>query len=88
LKEINTNEKIGRHKTFFGGTVMVAAILTLATLTVGLTVTPVQAGGPGPSACPDPGMCTCNKDTGVMTNHAMEPPFNRINNGCTEDGWF
>ena len=42
----------------------------------------------GPSACPDPGQCTCNPATGVMTDHAMSPPFNRINNGCTEHGPF
>jgi len=42
----------------------------------------------GPSACPDPGQCTCNAASGVMTDHAMSPPFNRINNGCTEPGTF
>lgn len=42
----------------------------------------------GPSACPDPGQCTCNAASGVMTDHAMAPPFNRINNGCTESGTF
>ena len=42
----------------------------------------------GPSACPDPGQCTCNAASGVMTDHAMPPPFNRINNGCTEQGSF
>lgn len=42
----------------------------------------------GPSACRDPGQCTCNPATGVMTDHAMSPPFNRINNGCTEQGPF
>ena len=42
----------------------------------------------GPSACPDPGQCTCNAATGVTTDHAMSPPFNRINNGCTEQGPF
>ena len=42
----------------------------------------------GPSACPDPGQCTCNPASGVMTDHAMSPPFNRINNGCTEQGSF
>ena len=42
----------------------------------------------GPSACPDPGQCTCNAASGVMTDHAMSPPFNRINNGCTESGTF
>ncbi|MGA8913556.1 MAG: hypothetical protein WB443_11940 [Nitrososphaeraceae archaeon] len=41
-----------------------------------------------PSACPDPDQCTCNAATGVMTDHAMPPPFNRINNGCTEQGSF
>ncbi|MFZ0514569.1 MAG: hypothetical protein WAM14_23395 [Candidatus Nitrosopolaris sp.] len=42
----------------------------------------------GPSGCPDPGQCTCNAATGVMTDHAMQAPFNLINNGCTEQGWF
>ncbi|MBV9668925.1 MAG: hypothetical protein JO327_12450 [Nitrososphaeraceae archaeon] len=42
----------------------------------------------GPSACPDPGQCNCNPATGVMTDHATSPPFNRINNGCTEQGPF
>ena len=42
----------------------------------------------GPSACPNPGQCNCNPSTGVMTNHAMSPPFNRINNGCTDHGPF
>lgn len=40
----------------------------------------------GPSGCPNPGQCTCNPASGVMTDHAMAPPFNRINNGCTEPG--
>lgn len=40
------------------------------------------------SACPDPGHCTYNPATGVMTDHEMEPPFNRINNGYTETGPF
>ena len=40
----------------------------------------------GASGCPDPGQCTCNPASGVMTDHAMAPPFNRINNGCTEQG--
>jgi hypothetical protein len=53
--------------------------------TIGLgttTIVQVQAGSPG---CPDPGWCTCNAASGVMTDHAMDPPYNRINNGCTED---
>jgi len=88
LREINTNEKIRTHKASFGSFVIISSILTLTILTVGLTATSVQAGGPGPSACPHPGQCTCDPDTGVTTDHAMEPPFNRINNGCTEEGWF
>ena len=42
----------------------------------------------GPSACPDPGQCTCNPATGAMTDRAMSSPFNRMNNGCTEHGPF
>jgi hypothetical protein len=57
-----------------------AVIATLLTTTT--TIVQVQAGGPG---CPDPGYCTCNAASGVMTDHAMDPPFNKINNGCTED---
>jgi hypothetical protein len=49
---------------------------------------PTQVQAAGPSGCPDPGQCTCNAASGVMTDHAMQAPFNRINNGCTEDGWF
>ena len=67
-------------------------ILTAAAmLAIGLTTTtihPTQVQASGPSACPDPGQCTCNAANGVMTDHAMPPPFNRINNGCTESGWF
>lgn len=58
----------------------------LAILVIGTTIAPVRA--PGPSACPDPGQCTCNAASGVMTDHAMQYPFNRINNGCTEEGPF
>jgi len=29
----------------------------------------------GPSACPDPGQCTCNPATDVMTDHAMSLPL-------------
>jgi Na+/H+-dicarboxylate symporter len=66
--------------------VVAAAIVAFAAVTIGITATPVYA--PGPSACPDPGQCTCNAASGVMTDHAMKPPFNRINNGCTESGSF
>jgi hypothetical protein len=71
---------------------------TIAILVVGLTSTTmhptqqVQAGGP--SGCPDPGQCTCNAASGVMTDHAMVDangnmlPGAQINNGCTESGPF
>lgn len=42
----------------------------------------------GPSGCPDSGKCTCNAASGVITNRAMTPPFNRWNVGCTEGGPF
>jgi hypothetical protein len=67
---------------------------TIAILVVGLTSTTmhptqqIQADSGGPSGCPDPGQCTCNAASGVMTDHAMQAPFNRINNGCTESGPF
>lgn len=81
---VNTDKKIGMDKVFLAS--IAIAVSTLAILTVGLTVAPVQASGP--SACPDPGQCTCNAASGVMTDHAMQYPFNRINNGCTEQGPF
>jgi hypothetical protein len=37
------------------------------------------------SGCLHPGQCTCDIALGVMTDHAMAPPLNRINNGCTHD---
>jgi uncharacterized membrane protein YgcG len=58
---------------------MMVAIPTLGLLTMGLTTITAHAA----AACPDPGQCTCNSASGVMTDHAMAPPFNRINNGCT-----
>jgi hypothetical protein len=64
---------------------------TIAIVAIGLTATtmhPTQVQASGPSACPDPGQCTCNAASGVMTDHAMQAPFNRINNGCTESGPF
>jgi hypothetical protein len=87
LTQVETNGGIRKRKSFLAGIVLVAAaIVAFATVTIGLTATPVYA--PGPSACPDPGQCTCNAASGVMTDHAMQPPFNRINNGCTESGTF
>jgi hypothetical protein len=57
---------------------IMAAIPTLGLLTMGLTTITAYAA----AACPDPGQCTCNSASGVMTDHAMAPPFNRIQNGC------
>jgi hypothetical protein len=65
---------------------VVIMVLLVASVTT-IRQQPASAQG-GPSACPDPGQCTCNPATGVMTDHAMSPPFNRINNGCTEQGPF
>jgi hypothetical protein len=67
-------------------TLLISSVLAIV-LTMMIGQQPVSAQG-GPSACPDPGQCTCNPSTGVMTDHAMSPPFNRINNGCTEHGPF
>ena len=71
---------------------------TIAILVVGLTSTTMhptqQVQAAGPSACPDPGQCTCNAASGVMTDHAMVDangnmlPGAQINNGCTESGPF
>jgi hypothetical protein len=73
------NKKVITNKFLLVGMAAVA----LSTLTIVFsTASTVQAGSPG---CPDPGWCTCNAASGVMTDHAMAPPFNRINNGCTED---
>jgi hypothetical protein len=55
---------------------------------------PTQVQASGPSACPDPGQCTCNAAKGVMTDHAMVDangnllPGAQVNNGCTESGYF
>ena len=67
-------------------TLLVSSVTAIAILTM-IGQQSVSAQG-GPSACPDPGQCTCNPASGVMTDHAMSPPFNRINNGCTEQGPF
>jgi hypothetical protein len=78
-------------------TISSIVLATATILVIGLTATtmhptPVQASGP--SACPDPGQCTCNAASGVMTDHAMVDangnllPGAQINNGCTETGPF
>jgi uncharacterized Zn-binding protein involved in type VI secretion len=62
-------------------------VLLVASVTT-IRQQPASAQG-DPSACPDPGQCTCNPATGVMTDHAMSTPFNRIIcNGYTEQGPF
>jgi hypothetical protein len=86
MTNVNINKIIRTNNKFLVSMVAVIAFATLAILTIGFTATTSQA--VGPSACPDPCQCTCNAASGVMTDHAMEPPFNRINNGCTESGWF
>jgi hypothetical protein len=55
--------------------------VTMLTTIIPLGYAYAESGGPS-------GQCTCNAASGVMTDHAMQPPFNRINNGCTEEGWF
>jgi hypothetical protein len=67
---------------------VIAIILGMMTAT--LTI-PVKA---TPSGCPDPGQCTCDVRSGVMTDHAMIDPNNpgqllpgaSINNGCDGTG--
>jgi hypothetical protein len=87
MLEINGGFGMRKDKAVVISSVVIGvAILAFAILMAGLTVTPAYA--PGPSACPDPGQCTCNAASGVMTDHAMQAPFNRINNGCTESGTF
>jgi hypothetical protein len=72
-------------------------IATVGILAIGLTATPMhpaQVQASGPSAWPDPGQCTCNAASGVMTDHAMVDPNGnllpgaQINNGCIETGPF
>jgi hypothetical protein len=58
---------------------MMVAIPTLGLLSLGLITITAHAA----AACPDPGQCTCNPASGVMTDHAMPSQFNRMNNGCT-----
>jgi hypothetical protein len=67
--------------------IIVLLVASVTTTMIMVRQQPVSAQG-GPSACPDPGQRTCNPATGVMTDHAMSPPFNRINNGCNEHGQF
>jgi hypothetical protein len=56
--------------------VVLALLLSSVTAKIIMIGQPVFAQG-GPSACPDPGQCTCNPAMDVMTDHAMPPPFNR-----------
>ena len=77
------NKPTKMDKTIFMGlTIGVVAVVAMITATTVATITPVHA---QKAACPDHGYCTCNPASGVMTDHAMEPPYNKINNGCTED---
>ena len=63
----------------------VAAILVIGLTTTAMHPAQVEASA---SACPDPGQCTCNPASGVMTDHAMVDsngnllPGAQINNGC------
>ena len=86
MTNVSINKIIRTDKRFLVSMVVIIAFVTLAILTIGFTATTVQAAGP--SACPDPGQCTCNAASGVMTDHAMQAPFNLVNNGCTEESWF
>jgi hypothetical protein len=48
-----------------------------------IPTTTVEAQG---TACPSgPGNCSCNPASGVMTDHGMQEPYDRINNGFTSD---
>ncbi|PWU79854.1 MAG: hypothetical protein DLM72_15275 [Candidatus Nitrosopolaris wilkensis] len=69
-------------------------LAAVAILAIGLTATtmhPTQVQA-SPSGCPDPGQCTCNTQTGVMTDHAMVDsngnllPGAQIHNGCDGTG--
>ena len=53
-------------KQMFIATIMVTSIVMLTTLPLDY----IQAQSGGPSGCPDPGHCTCNAASGVMTDHA------------------
>jgi hypothetical protein len=68
------------NKTIFMA-LLVGIVTVVAMTTAGTSSVIAQ----GQVSCPHPGQCTCNPATGVMTDHAMPPPFNKINNGCTED---
>jgi hypothetical protein len=70
------------NKTIFVGLVFgITAVIAMITAVV-TTAAIVQAQATG---CPHPDQCTCNPASGVMTDNAMPPPYNRINNGCTSD---
>jgi hypothetical protein len=61
---------------------LIIAVVAMATVSL-YSVDLAQA---QESNCPSgPGNCTCNPASGVMTDHGMQEPFNRINNGCTAD---
>ena len=74
-----------KRSILFIVSVVLAFLVSSVTVIMMIGQQSVTAQG-GPSACPDPGQCTCNPATGVMTDHAMSSPFNRINNGCAEHG--
>jgi hypothetical protein len=49
-----------------------AMVIPMAMLTTLAPFGYAHARSGGPSGCPDPGQCTCNAATGVMTDHAMQ----------------
>jgi hypothetical protein len=75
------------HDTEMKRTMFMGLILGIVTTIAMITATAITTGiaQAQETGCPHPGQCTCNAATGVMTDHAMPPPFNRINNGCTSD---
>lgn len=81
-KTIRTDQKFS---------VSMAIISTIGILAIGLTATTMHVQA-SLSGCPDPGQCTCNAATGVMTDHAMVDsngnvlPGAQINNGCDGTG--
>jgi hypothetical protein len=56
----------------------------LSTIATGFTMVQAQGETGRNLSCSHHVYCPCNPASGVMTDHAVQPPFNRINNGCTE----
>lgn len=87
----NQRDKVRTDNWFSVSTVIISTIGILAIGLTAATMHPIQVQA-SPSGCPDPGQCTCNAATGVMTDHAMIDsngnllPGAQINNGCDGTG--